>query len=103
MHGDFLLEHGWLIWHFDLHPSFLFGLELLLPCLLVLLALVLLLDLPLQRLLDGILVLLLLLHHDRLLVPPLEDRPTRLQLQVSTVLENLPSRHNSREVTLGLH
>lgn len=103
VHGDFLFEHRWLIWHFDLHPSFLFGLQLLLPGLLVLLALVLLLDLPLQRLLDRVLVLLLLLHHDRLLVSPLEDRPARLQLQVCAVLKDLASRHDSWEVTLGLH
>ncbi len=103
VHGDFLFEDGWLIWHFDLHPGFLFGLQLLLPGLLVLLALVLLLDLPLQRLLDRVLVLLLLLHHYRLLVPPLEDRPPRLQLQVSTVLKDLATGHNSREVALGLH
>jgi hypothetical protein len=78
VHSDFLLKHRGLVGHLDLHACLLFGLQLLLLRLLVLLSLILLLYLPLERLFNGILVLLLLLHHDCLLVTSLEDSATGL-------------------------
>lgn len=103
VHGDFFLEDGWLVWHLNLHPCLLLRLQLLLPCLLVLLPLVFLLDLPQKGIFDRILVLLLLLHHDRLLVTALEDSATCFQLKVGPVFQNFTAGHDSREVALGLH
>ena len=103
VHGDFFLEDGWLVWHLYLHPCLLLRLQLLLPCLLVLLPLVLLLDLPQKGIFDRILVLLLLLHHDRLLVTALEDSAACFQLQVGPVFQNFTAGHDSRKVALGLH
>ena len=101
MHGELLLKHSGLIWHLRTHPRLLFCLQVLLLLLLLLLPPVLLLDLLLQGLLDRILLLLPLLHHDGLLVTALEDGPAGLQLEVRPTLQDLPTRHNLREVTLG--
>ena len=101
MHGELLLKHSGLIWHLRTHPRLLFCLQVLLLLLLLLLPPVLLLDLLLQGLLDRILLLLPLLHHDGLLVTALEDGPAGLQLEVRPTLQDLPTRHNLGEVTLG--
>ena len=101
MHGQLLLKDSGLIWHLYAHPCLLLRLQVLLLLLLFLLPPVLVLDLLLQGLLDRVLLLLPLLHHDGLLVTALEDGPAGLQLEVGPPLEDLPSRHNLREVTLG--
>lgn len=101
MHGELFLKHGRLIWHLYAHSCLLLRLQVLLLLLLFLLPPVLVLYLLLQCLLDSVLLLLSLLHHDGLLVTALEDGPAGLQLEVGPPLENLSSRHNLREVTLG--
>ena len=101
MHCELLLKDSGLIWHLRAHPRLLFRLQVLLLLLLLLLPPILLLDLLLQGLLDRVLLLLPLLHHDGLLVTALEDGPAGLQLEVRPTLQHLPTRHNLREVTLG--
>lgn len=80
MHGELLLKDSRLIRYLHTHPCLLFCLQVLLLLLLFLLSPVLILDLLLQGLLDRVLLLLSLLHHDGLLVAALEYCPAGLQL-----------------------
>ena len=103
MHCQLLLEYCRLIRYLNSHPRLLFCLQLLLLLFFFLFAPVLFLDLPLQRLLDGILFVLFLFHHYGFFIAPLEYCPAGFKLQVCAAFQDFPSSHDLREITLGLH
>lgn len=89
--------------HFDLHPSFFSGNELLLLGLLFLLLSVLLFYLPLECLFDSILLILSLSNEDCFFIAALKNRAFGLELEVQAALEDFTPSHDLGKVALGLH